>query len=91
MDDRGRCNVAMTRAKGVFWMLGGSLRPSRPGRLRGLLTPFPKLKREMEGSGRVHRLPPPPMEGESRAEPWCETQSVGVIVQEENLSLRPRL
>lgn len=88
MNNRGRCNVAMTRAKGVLWILGGSLRPSRPHRTREIDTPFPKLKRQMERLGRVHRLPPPGSRSGIRAEPVCEAQGSGAGVSE---SVRPRL
>jgi superfamily I DNA and/or RNA helicase len=47
--DPGRCNVAMTRAKEVFWMLGGPLS-------YGTLSPFPKLKVLMGVKGQVHRF-----------------------------------
>jgi hypothetical protein len=56
MKDRGRCNVAMTCAIGVFWILGGPLRPKPfvPG--DDEVSPFVKLKRKMERLDRVHKL-----------------------------------
>lgn len=56
MVDRGRCNVAMTRAKGVFWMIGGALGVLNPCNFAKPLSPFPKLKQEMEVLGRVHKM-----------------------------------
>jgi len=56
MTDRGRCNVAMTRAQGVFWIIGGALEVKNPRFAGEELSPFPKLKKEMEQLGRVHRM-----------------------------------
>ena len=58
MTDRGRCNVAMTRAKGVFWMIGGALEALRERNNGMELSPFPKLKQEMQQMGRVHMMSP---------------------------------
>lgn len=56
MTDRGRCNVAMTRAKGVFWVLGGALDLKNPRNRPQALSPFPKLKQQMGREGKVHRI-----------------------------------
>lgn len=57
MKDRGRSNVAMTRAKDVLWILGGTLEKlyldegaSEP------LAPFAKLKKKLEEMGQVHKF-----------------------------------
>lgn len=59
MTDPGRCNVAMTRAKEVFWMVGGPLdkKGSNPfTRHKACMSPFPKLKlRVLQPSNQVHR------------------------------------
>ena len=54
--DRGRCNVAMTRAKGVFWVIGGSMECRRAANRAKPLSPFPKLKMQMGRLGRVHKI-----------------------------------
>ena len=56
MTDRGRCNVAVTRAKGVYWIVGGDLGLAHPGNRFDPLSPFPKLKNEMAKLKRVHKL-----------------------------------
>lgn len=56
MTDRGRCNVAMTRAKGVFWVIGGALDLKNQRNRPKALSPFPKLKRQMAREGKVHRI-----------------------------------
>ena len=56
MTDRGRCNVAMTRAKGVLWILGGALDLKDRRNVDEPLSPFPKLKKQMEKVGRVHKM-----------------------------------
>ncbi|KAF7198435.1 Helicase SEN1 [Pseudocercospora fuligena] len=58
MTDPGRCNVAMTRAKEVFWMIGGPLDKKEPYRRRRNdgMSPFPKLKfRVLQPYGQVHQ------------------------------------
>lgn len=53
MKDRGRSDVAMTRAKEVFWVLGGSLEP----KYRNVEdAPFVKLKKQLQKKGQVHRM-----------------------------------
>ena len=56
MKDRGRCNVAMTRAQQVFWVLGGPLKLRRSDNAAEPLSPFVKLKRQLELTGQVHGL-----------------------------------
>ena len=51
MKDRGRCNVAMTRAKEVFWVLGGPLGLKHPWFAHEPLSPFPKFE-ERDGETR---------------------------------------
>jgi hypothetical protein len=53
VDDVGRCNVAITRAQEVFWMIGGSMRLKHGDRPLALIT---KYKRELEEAKRVHRF-----------------------------------
>lgn len=52
MDDHRRCNLTMTRAKEVLWIIGG---PTN-GKNKKLLPPFAELKRELEKSGQVHHF-----------------------------------
>lgn len=71
MDDRGRSNVAMTRAREVFWIIGGPLTAIRTS--SNVPSPFPKLKREMERQGKVHKLQPlRPEEGSTEQAPGRE-------------------
>lgn len=60
MDDPKRSNVAMTRAKEVFWVLGDelNLKSSRNENKpeNKPLAPFVKLKLELEKTGQVHRF-----------------------------------
>ena len=56
MKDRGRCNVAMTRAMGVFWILGGPLQHRDWVDGDDKVSPFVKLKRKMERRDRMHKL-----------------------------------
>ena len=63
MENRNRVNVAMTRAKGVFWMIGGRMKMSPEGKgggrgrrqrkRGGLITEY---KRELDESGQTHRF-----------------------------------
>lgn len=57
MRDPGRSNVAMTRAKNVLWILGGSLEKLHPERpALGPLAPFVKLKEKLQKMGQVHKF-----------------------------------
>lgn len=57
MKDRGRSNVAMTRAKDVLWILGGSLKKLHPDRqVSGPMAPFVKLKKKLQEMGQVHKF-----------------------------------
>lgn len=55
MVEKGRCNVALSRAKGVRWVIGGPI-SSRSGRNQGhaARSYFPKLYDELEAKGMVH-------------------------------------
>jgi hypothetical protein len=52
LKESGRCNVAMTRAKGVFWVLGGKMDPKWHKDTEPL-SYFPRLKKELEGTGKT--------------------------------------
>ena len=56
MTDPGRCNVAMTRAKGVFMIIGGALDLRYRDNANDPLSPFVKLKKFMEERNRVHKF-----------------------------------
>ncbi|KAK4548249.1 hypothetical protein LTR36_010119 [Oleoguttula mirabilis] len=56
MTDPGRCNVAMTRAKGVLWVLGGLLGLKDSRHAHEAPSPFVKLKNRMQTRNQVHRL-----------------------------------
>lgn len=53
MRDRGRSNVAMTRAKEVFWIVGGPLGLAYPRNAFEPDIPLVKLKKELELTGQV--------------------------------------
>ncbi|KAI7371119.1 hypothetical protein KC354_g790 [Hortaea werneckii] len=57
MVEEGRCNVALSRATGVRWVIGGPI-SSRSGRNQGRAARsyFPKLYDELEAKGMVHRF-----------------------------------
>ncbi|KAI7090632.1 hypothetical protein KC356_g1315 [Hortaea werneckii] len=57
MVEEGRCNVALSRATGVRWLIGGPI-SSRSGRNQGRAARiyFPKLYDELEAKGMVHRF-----------------------------------
>lgn len=56
MSDHRRSNVAMTRATDFFWIIGGSMKCLYKKNEKKTLAPFARLKRELEGSGQVHRF-----------------------------------
>jgi len=56
MTDRGRTCVALTRSKGVCWILGGELDCAYGGNKSAPLPVWAKLKQEMAKEGQVHRL-----------------------------------
>ncbi|PPJ54571.1 hypothetical protein CBER1_06638 [Cercospora berteroae] len=51
LKDAGRCNVAMTRATEVFWMIGGSLLPM--GNFADEDAPFYQLREQLMSTGQV--------------------------------------
>ena len=55
MADEGRCNVALSRAKGVRWVISGpmSYHPWRSHK-QADNSPFPKLHDELQPKGMVH-------------------------------------
>jgi superfamily I DNA and/or RNA helicase len=57
MADENRVNVAITRAKGVMWMIGGtmSLRNRFSKVAPNLLTQY---KRELDAAGQTHHFKP---------------------------------
>ncbi|GIZ38434.1 hypothetical protein CKM354_000185100 [Cercospora kikuchii] len=56
LQDRGRANVAMTRAKHVLWILGGpmGIKDRRNSDMKP--SPFVRLKRRLGLAGQVHRF-----------------------------------
>ncbi|KAI6897220.1 hypothetical protein KC318_g5848, partial [Hortaea werneckii] len=57
MVDEGRCNVALSRAKGVRWVIGGPI-AYKPRRFQGEAgrSYFPQLYDELQRKGMVHRF-----------------------------------
>ena len=53
MKDAARTNVAITRAKEVFWIIGGPLKCTEKRNEKHLIVQY---KREMEEAGRCHRF-----------------------------------
>jgi superfamily I DNA and/or RNA helicase len=61
VDDVGRCNVAITRAKEVLWIIGGSMSLRRRfGHSMSLVEKptalLTKYKRELDAEGKSHRF-----------------------------------
>ena len=56
MDDPGRCNVAVTRAKEVFWMIGGSMDYRFSDSYYQPRNHMTQYKKEMDDEGRSHRF-----------------------------------
>ncbi|KAK3626304.1 hypothetical protein LTR56_019881 [Elasticomyces elasticus] len=56
MKDEGRCNVAMTRATEVFWMIGGSMSIKFPRNKDLAPSPLPRYRNELDLMMRCHSL-----------------------------------
>jgi superfamily I DNA and/or RNA helicase len=55
MADENRVNVAITRAKGVMWMIGGGMSLKYRRATPNLLTQY---KRELDAAGQTHHFNP---------------------------------
>ncbi|KAI6886303.1 hypothetical protein KC360_g2948 [Hortaea werneckii] len=57
MVDKNRCNVALSRATDIRWVIGGPIAHD-PSRIQGEAdtSPFPQLYDELEAEGKVHRF-----------------------------------
>lgn len=53
MEDPGRCNVAVTRAQAVFWIIGGDMEAVEDDEANPVLYQY---KQELKAGGRCHRL-----------------------------------
>lgn len=57
MAEKGRCNVALSRAKGVRWVIGGPMSYCPWGfQEEAAESPFPQLYDELQPEGKVHRF-----------------------------------
>ncbi|TKA51732.1 hypothetical protein B0A55_13356, partial [Friedmanniomyces simplex] len=56
VNDDGRCNVAVTRAKEVFWVIGGSMEVKQVSNSHLKPAALVKYKRELAGMGKCHRF-----------------------------------
>ena len=54
--DPGRVNVAITRAKEVFWMIGGSMNIKFACNVERQLFLLTQYKRELQRAGKCHKL-----------------------------------
>lgn len=57
MIEKDRCNVALSRAKGIRWVIGGPI-AYNPFRIQreADVSPFPQLYDELQQKGMVHRF-----------------------------------
>ncbi|KAK3654018.1 hypothetical protein LTR56_003453 [Elasticomyces elasticus] len=56
VNDDGRCNVAITRAKEVFWMVGGKMEIKDRRNIAAKSATLVKYKNELELMGKCHRF-----------------------------------
>lgn len=56
MDDPGRANVAVTRAKEVFWIVGGAMQYRFRDSVLEPMNHMTKYKREIDTDGRSHHF-----------------------------------
>jgi len=56
VNDDARCNVAITRAKEVFWVIGGAMNAKRVENIHRKPATLAKYKHELALMGKCHRF-----------------------------------
>ncbi|CAK1363848.1 unnamed protein product [Cercospora beticola] len=87
LKDPKRCNVAMTRATEVFWMIGGPL--LRKNYEDDEEAPFYKLRQQLAATGQVIDFPTPKLRTIDRLKAKAKARD-GEPAQRRDVALRPK-